>query len=60
MSPDGTFADIPKEVRRRVTGGERVALLLLDALGLRFLRRHADHPLLSRLQVTPLRFIAGE
>jgi hypothetical protein len=55
MRPDGSFADIPDEVRRRVADGERVALLLLDALGLRFLRRHEDHPLLERLQVTPLR-----
>jgi predicted AlkP superfamily pyrophosphatase or phosphodiesterase len=55
MRPDGSFADIPDEVRRRVGDGERVALLLLDALGLRFLRRHRDHPLLERLQVTPLR-----
>jgi hypothetical protein len=55
MTPDGSFADIPAEVRRRVDGGERVALLLLDALGLRFLHRHDDHPLLRRLRVTPLR-----
>ena len=55
MSPDGSFADIPDEVRRRVAGGERVALLLLDALGLRFLHRHDDHPLLERLRITPLR-----
>ncbi len=55
MRPDGSFADIPGEVRRRVAGGERVALLLLDALGLRFLHRHDDHPLLARLQITPLR-----
>jgi hypothetical protein len=55
MRPDGSFADIPDEVRRRVAGGERVALLLLDALGLRFLHRHDDHPLLERLQITPLR-----
>jgi hypothetical protein len=54
MRPDTSFADIPGEVRRRVDGGERVALLLLDALGLRFLHRHDDHPLLPRLQVTPL------
>jgi hypothetical protein len=26
-----SFADIPHEIRRRVTGGERVVLLLLDA-----------------------------
>src|ERR1700742_3722334 len=55
MRPDGSFADIPDEVRRRVADGERVALLLLDALGLRFLHRHDDHPLLKRLQITPLR-----
>jgi predicted AlkP superfamily pyrophosphatase or phosphodiesterase len=55
MRPDGSFADIPDEIRRRVGAGERVALLLLDALGLRFLHRHDDHPLLERLQVTPLR-----
>ncbi len=55
MRPDGSFADIPDEVRRRVAAGERVALLLLDALGLRFLLRHDDHPLLERLQITPLR-----
>jgi hypothetical protein len=55
MRPDGSFADIPDEVRRRMAAGERVALLLLDALGLRFLHRHDDHPLLERLQITPLR-----
>ena len=55
MKPDDSFADIPHEVRRRVAAGERVALLLLDALGLRFLHRHDDHPLLERLEITPLR-----
>jgi hypothetical protein len=55
MRSDGSFADIPAEVRRRVGAGERVALLLLDALGLRFLHRHDDHPLLERLEITPLR-----
>jgi hypothetical protein len=50
-----TFADIPGEVERRLLGGERVALILLDALGLPFLERHADHPLVQRLDVTPLR-----
>ncbi len=50
-----SFADIPTEIRRRVAAGERVALLLLDALGLALLHRHDDHPLLRRLQITPLR-----
>jgi len=49
-----TFADIPGEVERRLAGGERVALVLLDAFGLRFLERHDDHPLVRRLDVTPL------
>ena len=50
-----SFADIPHEIRRRVTGGERVALLLLDGLGLALLHRHDDHPLVRRLRITPLR-----
>jgi hypothetical protein len=49
-----TFADIPAEVQRRLLAGERVALVLLDAFGLRFLERHDDHPLVRRLDVTPL------
>jgi hypothetical protein len=48
------FADIPGEVRRRVDGGERVVLIFLDAFGLAFLGRHCDHPLIERLEVTPL------
>ena len=55
MRSDGSFADIPDEIQRRVGEGERVALLLLDALGLRFLHRHDGHPLLERLEITPLR-----
>ncbi len=50
-----SFADIPSEVRRRVDAGERVILILLDAFGLEFLERHRDHPLVQRLDVTPLR-----
>jgi hypothetical protein len=49
-----TFADIPGEVERRLLAGERVALVLLDAFGLRFLERHDDHPFVRRLDVTPL------
>jgi hypothetical protein len=49
-----TFADIPGEVERRLLAGERVALVLLDAFGLRFLERHDDHPLVRRLEVTPI------
>ena len=49
-----TFADITGEVERRLAAGERVALVLLDAFGLRFLERHEDHPLVRLLDVTPL------
>jgi Type I phosphodiesterase / nucleotide pyrophosphatase len=50
-----TFADIPDEVRRRIDAGERLALIVLDAFGLGFLRQHADHPLVQRLEIAPLR-----
>ena len=33
---------------------ERVAVVLLDAFGMRFVERHADHPLLRRAHVAPL------
>jgi hypothetical protein len=33
---------------------ERVAVVLLDAFGMRFVERHADHPLLRRLHVHAL------
>jgi hypothetical protein len=49
-----TFADITGEVERRLVAGERVALVLLDAFGMTFLERHDDHPLVERLDVTPL------
>ncbi|MGI8713420.1 MAG: alkaline phosphatase family protein [Solirubrobacteraceae bacterium] len=50
-----SFADIPDEIRRRLATGERVALILLDALGRQLLCRHDDHPFVRRLQITPLR-----
>jgi hypothetical protein len=49
-----SFTEIPDEVRRRVRGGERVALVLLDAFGLDFLIRHRGHPLIDRLDLTPV------
>jgi predicted AlkP superfamily pyrophosphatase or phosphodiesterase len=49
-----SFADIPGEVERRLLAGERVVLVLLDAFGLRFLERHSGHPLVQRLDITPL------
>lgn len=49
-----TFADIPAVVHARIRDGERVLLIVLDAFGLEFLQRHAKHPLVQRLSVTPL------
>lgn len=64
------FAALPATIERLLTGApgglpasmlagvarcERVAVVLLDAFGMRFVERHADHPLLRRLDaVSPL------
>src|SRR5688500_15724720 len=61
------FADLPATVERLLTGApggialpaaperiDRVAVVLLDAFGMRFVQRHAGHPLLRRLAVAPL------
>jgi len=50
-----SFAEIPGEIVRRVAAGERVVLILLDALGLELLERERDHPLMQRLAIDPLR-----
>jgi hypothetical protein len=53
-----SFADVPATVERLLTGEReraRVAVVLLDAFGRRFVERYADHPFLRRLAVTPLR-----
>jgi predicted AlkP superfamily pyrophosphatase or phosphodiesterase len=50
-----SFAIIPGEIRRRVAGGERVALIMLDGLGAELLARHEHHPFVHRLSMTPLR-----
>ena len=62
-----TFAAIPGTVERLLTGAsagpalgglperiDRVGVVLLDAFGMRFVERHADHPLLRRLEIAPL------
>ena len=48
------FADLPARIERLTREHERVALILLDAFGMRFVRRHAEHPLLRRLAIEPL------
>jgi hypothetical protein len=56
-----SLAELPMTVERMLAGGEyeRVAVVLLDAFGMRFLQRHAAHPLLRRItadgEITPLR-----
>jgi hypothetical protein len=53
-TPEG-FAEIPGAIARHVRAGERVLLVLLDAFGMRFVERHADHPLLRALDaIDPL------
>ena len=62
------FAALPPAVERVLTGApgglalgdvpercDRVAVVLLDAFGMRFVERHADHPLLRQLRISPLR-----
>jgi hypothetical protein len=67
--PEG-FAALPPTVERLLTGApgglppallggaperiDRVAVVLLDAFGMRFVERHAGHPLLRRLAIAPL------
>lgn len=48
MNPS-TFADLPELIEARVRAGDRVLVVLLDAFGWAFAQRHADHPLLRRL-----------
>ena len=49
MEPPAGFAELPAYVENRARSGERVLVVLLDAFGMRFVERHADHPLLRRL-----------
>jgi hypothetical protein len=49
-----SFAEIPGEIARRVAAGERIVLILLDALGLELLERERDHPLHERLAIDPI------
>ena len=49
------FAELPGHVLSlAAAGAERVALVLVDAFGRAFLERHAEHPLMQRLEVTPI------
>jgi hypothetical protein len=46
------FADLPGHVLS--LAADRVALVLIDALGRTFLERHAEHPLLRRMEIAPI------
>lgn len=50
-----SFAEIPEAIEQRTASGERIVLILLDALGLELLMRERDHPLVSRLDIVPIR-----
>jgi hypothetical protein len=54
MSPMLGFADLPARIAALAAEHERLAVVLLDAFGWAFVQRHADHPLLRRLQIEPV------
>jgi type I phosphodiesterase/nucleotide pyrophosphatase len=49
-----SFAELPARIEALTREHERVALILLDAFGMKFVQRHASHPLLERLEIEPL------
>jgi predicted AlkP superfamily pyrophosphatase or phosphodiesterase len=51
--PSG-FAGLPSRIEALTREHERVALILLDAFGMKFVERHASHPLLKRLEIEPV------
>src|SRR5262245_30012697 len=48
------FAELPARIEALTREHERVALILLDAFGMKFVERHAQHPLLRRLEIEPV------
>jgi hypothetical protein len=48
------FAELPGRIAALTREHERVAVVLLDAFGWAFVQRHAEHPLLARLQTETL------
>ena len=48
------FAELPARIAALTREHERVAVVLLDAFGWKFLQRHADHPFLKRLEIEPV------
>ena len=48
------FAELPARIEALVGAYRSVAVVLLDAFGMAFVRRHADHPLLQQLTIEPV------
>jgi Type I phosphodiesterase / nucleotide pyrophosphatase len=48
------FAELPARIEALTREHERVAVVLLDAFGWAFVQRHAEHPLLARMEIEPL------
>jgi hypothetical protein len=48
------FAELPARITALLREHERLGVVLLDAFGMAFVRRHADHPFLRRLAIEPL------
>jgi hypothetical protein len=49
-----SFAELPDRIEALTRVHERIAVVLLDAFGWAFVQRHADHPLLRRLEIEPI------
>src|SRR4051812_33241954 len=49
-----SFAELPARIQALTREHERLAVVLLDAFGWAFVQRHADHPLLQRLEMEPV------
>lgn len=48
-----SFADLPARIDALAAEHDQLAVVVLDAFGWAFVQRHADHPLLRRLEITP-------
>jgi hypothetical protein len=48
------FAELPGRISGLLREHERLAVVLLDAFGMAFVRRHGDHPFLRRLEIEPV------
>jgi predicted AlkP superfamily pyrophosphatase or phosphodiesterase len=48
------FAELPGRIAALTREHERVAVVLLDAFGWKFVQRHVEHPFLRRLAIEPV------